>query len=66
MPQAEAKMGFDRCHIMSHMNQAVDRVRRREHRELRAQGDERLTGAKRVWGYGEENVPDNIGSGWRP
>jgi transposase len=58
VPQAEAKMVFDRFHIMSHMNQAVDRVRRREHRELRAQGDERLTGTKHVWGYGEENVPD--------
>ena len=40
------------------MNAAVDRVRRREHRELRAQGDERLTGSKYVLLYGEENVPD--------
>jgi transposase len=49
---------FDRFHIMSHMNEVVDRVRRREHRELRAQGDGRLTGTKHGWGYGEENVPD--------
>src|SRR5262249_20466106 len=66
VPQAGAKMVFDRFHIMSHMNQAVDRVRRREHRELHAHGDDRLTGTKHVWGYGEEMCPTSIGPGWRP
>jgi Transposase len=29
--------------------EAVDRVRRREHKELKAEGDERLTGTKYDW-----------------
>jgi len=58
VPQAERKIVFDPFHIVQHMNQAVDRVRRTEHRELQAQGDETLTGSKYVWLYGEDNVPD--------
>jgi hypothetical protein len=58
LPQADRKIVFDVFHILQHMNQAVDQVRRREHRLLRAQGDETLTGSKYVWLYGEENVPD--------
>jgi len=58
VPQAEGKIVFDVFHILRHMNEAVDRVRRQEHRVLRAQGDETLTGSKYVWLYGEENVPD--------
>jgi transposase len=58
VPRADRKIVFDVFHIMQHMNEAVDRVRRREHRELRQQGDETLTGSKYVWLYGEDNVPD--------
>jgi len=58
VPQANRKIVFDVFHILQHMNKAVDQVRRREHRLLRAQGDETLTGSKYVWLYGEENVPD--------
>jgi transposase len=58
VPQAEDKIVFDLFHIMQHMNEAVDRTRRREQRELKAVGDDRLTGTKYVWSYGEENVPD--------
>ena len=35
---------------MTHMNDAVDRTRRVEQRELKALGDDRLTGTKYVWG----------------
>ena len=59
VPQAERKIVFDVFHILQHMNQAVDQVRRREHRRLRAQGDETLTGSKYVWLYGEENIPEH-------
>jgi transposase len=59
VPQADRKIVFDVFHILQHMNKAVDQVRRREHRLLRAQGDETLTGSKYVWLYGEENVPDH-------
>jgi transposase len=59
VPQAERKIVFDVFHIVQHMNGAVDQVRRHEHRLLRAQGDETLTGSKYVWLYGEENVPEH-------
>lgn len=59
VPQAERKIVFDVFHILQHMNTAVDKVRRAEHRRLRAQGDDTLTGSKYVWLYGEENVPDH-------
>ncbi len=54
----EAKIVFDRFHIMGHMGKAVDTVRQREHRVLRATGDQRLVGSKYLWLYAEENVPD--------
>jgi transposase len=58
VPQADTKIVFDLFHIMQHRNEAVDRTRRREHRELKGAGDDRLTGTKYLWSYGEENVPD--------
>lgn len=57
LPDASTKIVFDRFHIVSHMNHAVDMVRRRENRSLRAEGDERLVGSKYLWLYGTENVP---------
>jgi hypothetical protein len=47
---------FDRFHIMQHMTKAVDTVRKREHRNLRAEGDERLTGSKYLWLYSHEDL----------
>jgi transposase len=52
------KIVFDRFHIMVHMNEAVDVVRRRENRDLRTDGDNTLVGSKHIWLYGRENVPD--------
>jgi len=55
---AEQKIVFDKVHILKHMGDAVDTVRRAEHKELRAQGLEILTGSKYLWLYGEENLPE--------
>src|SRR5207245_3969023 len=49
VPDAEAKIVFDRFHCAKHLNEGVDRVRRAEHRELQARGDTRLTGTKYAW-----------------
>jgi transposase len=49
IPEADAKIVFDKFHCAKHLNDAVDRVRRAEQRELRAQGDTRLTGTKYTW-----------------
>jgi transposase len=58
VPEAGDKVVFDRFHIMQHMSKAVDTVRKREHRGLRAEGDERLTGSKYLWLYSRENLPE--------
>jgi transposase len=59
VPQAEFKIVFDRFHIMKHMNEAVDAVRRREHRRLQQAEDDTLKGTKYLWLFAEENLPDN-------
>jgi transposase len=57
VPQADQKMVFDRFHIMRHVLQAVDQVRKREHKTLMSQGDTTLAKSKYLWLYSEENVP---------
>lgn len=37
-------MVFDKFHVSKHLGEAVDKVRRQEHKQLRAAGDERLPG----------------------
>lgn len=49
LPLAEETIVFDKFHIMKHLGDAVDRVRRAEHRQLRAEGDERLTKTRYWW-----------------
>jgi transposase len=46
---ADEKIVFDKFHIMKHLGLAVDLVRRKEHRELRSQGDDRLTKTRYLW-----------------
>lgn len=57
VPQADDKMVFDRFHIMQHVGQGVDRVRKQEHKELLQQGDDTLTRSKYLWLYSAENMP---------
>lgn len=58
VPHAEQKIVFDRFHVMAHVSKAVDTVRKREHRELLAEGDETLKGTKYLWLYSKENLPE--------
>lgn len=46
---AGEKIVYDKFHIAAHLSKAVDQVRRAENKELRAAGDERLTGTKYQW-----------------
>ena len=48
-PGAEGKIVFDKFHVVKHLHDAVDHVRRGEHRALKRAGDERLTGSKYLW-----------------
>ena len=45
----DAAVVFDKFHIKSHLNVAVDKVRRQEHRQLSAAGNLTLTGTKYLW-----------------
>jgi len=49
LPEAESKIVFDKFHIAKHLSEAVDQVRRREHKQLKARGDDRLTGTRYDW-----------------
>lgn len=39
----------DKFHVSQHLNEAVDKVRKAEHRRLMAEGDETLKGSKYEW-----------------
>ncbi len=55
----QAEIVHDRFHISKHLNDAVDKVRRQEHKTLKKSGDERLTGSKQLWLFNEENVSED-------
>jgi transposase len=54
----EADIVHDRFHIAKHLNEAVDQVRRAEHKSLKKEGDERLTGSRYLWLTREENLSE--------
>jgi transposase len=56
LPLAADKIVFDRFHIMQHMTEAVDKVRRQEHRKLLKEGDARLTGTRFLWLHNQDNL----------
>jgi transposase len=49
VPDGDTKITFDKFHVMRHVIEAMDQVRRRQQRELRRRGDRRLTGTKFLW-----------------
>lgn len=55
----QADIVHDRFHISQHLNEAVDKVRRQENKELVKQGDDRLKGTKFSWLSNEENLKDH-------
>jgi transposase len=46
LDDATAKFVFDKFHITKHLHDAVDKVRKAEHRALKQAQDDRLTGTK--------------------
>jgi transposase len=59
VPDGRSKIVFDRYHVMLHMNNAVDQVRKSEHRRLHARGDDSLKGTKYLWLFAEEDIPES-------
>ena len=51
----EADIVYDKFHISSYLNKAVDDVRKQEHRQLMEKGDDTLKGTKYLW---LRNFPD--------
>lgn len=58
VPGGDEKIVHDPLHMMKHMNDAVNAVRKTEHRALSAEGDETLSGTRWLWLYGQENLPE--------
>jgi transposase len=55
----EADVVHDRFHLSKHLNEAVDQVRRQEHKQLKQVGDNRLTGSKQLWLFNPENLSED-------
>ncbi len=55
-PQAE--LVHDKFHVAGHLNEAVDKVRRSEHKQLMAAGDETLKGTRQLWLYNPLNFSE--------
>jgi transposase len=49
IPRGGEKIVFDKFHVAKHLNDALDLVRRREHKILRAEGRDWLKGTKHDW-----------------
>ena len=55
----EAEIVHDKFHIAKYLCDAVDKVRRGEHKDLTSQGDETLKGSRQMWLYNVENLDDD-------
>lgn len=49
LPRCSDQIAFDKFHVAKLLGDAVDKVRRAEHLELRAQGDDRLSKTRFLW-----------------
>lgn len=58
VPDAFAKVAYDRYHVSACINDAVEKVRRQEHRALRSEGDDTLAGTRYAW----ITNPDRLGT----
>ncbi len=54
----DAEVVHDRFHIARHLNEAVDQVRRAEHKSLMKDKDETLKGTRSLWLYNLENLSE--------
>ena len=59
IPGAEKKIAFDRFHVSRHFNQALDKVRRREHSEFMRQAGESPLSKSRFQWLTNSNRTDN-------
>ena len=55
----QAEIVHDRFHVSKHLNEAVDKVRRQENRDLQSEGDHRLKGTRQLWLFNQENLDED-------
>jgi transposase len=58
IPDAKSRIVFDKFHIAKHLGEAVDKVRRQEHKQLTRAGDDSLKGTKYLWLKHPDNIDD--------
>jgi transposase len=51
----DADIVHDKFHVSKYLGEAVDKVRRQEHKELLEQGDDTLKGTRQLWLYNPQN-----------
>lgn len=56
----DADIVHDRFHVSQHLNQAIDKVRRQEHKILSKQKDDTLKNSKYLWLTGFENLSSEM------
>ena len=56
----EADIVHDKFHVSKYLGEAVDKVRRQEHKELMARGDETPKGTRQLWLYNPQNLKHHI------
>jgi transposase len=54
----KADIVFDRFHVVRQVTEALDKVRRQEHKLLKEQNDETLKNTRYLWLANEENIPE--------
>jgi transposase len=65
VPGAEEKIAFDRFHVARHLGEAVNAVRKAEHRDLIAKGDKRLLRTKYQWLKRPEDLASSLKESFR-
>lgn len=58
VPGADSKIAFDKFHVAGLLGDAVDKVRKQEHRELLSGGDDTLKGTKYLWLRNPDRMSD--------
>jgi len=56
LPEAREKVAFDKFHVAKYLGDAVDKVRRAEHKALLAEGRDDLTRTKHHWLMNPQNM----------
>lgn len=60
IPDADEKIAFDKFHVAKYLGEAVDKVRRQEHKLLMSEGQDDLKGSKYDWLTNPKNMTQKM------